>query len=1682
MADDNQNCSSKLKSIHEEVAYQKIEEKSHEFLRKIYPFIRDYQGQLPNLKDIFQPGAIDWLLTESMKSANNGIEAKPLVDFLISTGYKDEPKVDRDGKPLLHRTTALTFAARHWPVPYWNIVIPDLFKIYDRFDVNYIDEAGYTHFHTACKHGFENVVKKFLELGQDPNCIVTETGDSPLLLALTWGSDNLIECLLKNGANPNLANAKGSTPMHIICAEGGNDEAVKKIVEISDELNQPLKFDAQDKLGNTPLHLTVFWCDENSIKFLLRNGADPNLANEEGSTFLHVISQDRHDDYDVLKVFFEVTDDVRQSVQIDARDKLGRTPLQTMADNHQNCSSKSKSMHEEVAYRQIEEQSHEFLRKISNLIIDWEGPLPNLRDIFQPEAIDWILKKSVKEDDHSIVDFVIHTGYKDEPKVDEDGQPILDRITPIHLVHPDEASFTVSKLFQIYDRFDVNYTDEDGLTHFHLACRFNCVDAVKKFLEAGQNPNCFRKDGDSLLHWALNREHKNVAELLLRNGADPTLANENGLTPLHVICASFCDLYCIEMAKMLFEVSDERYQPVQIDARDIKGNTPLHLAIDYYVYKNLVEFLLKNGADPNATNEEGSTPLHIACIECSETFDMLEIFFKTNKELDQLVQLDTRDNSGRTPLQYAVARLLPDVVELLLDHGADLSGFVFPTASHFREHFDPQCENFKLKVASGLLAVVERLESRGYELGRSNAPMIMQFFGEYELFLNNNSASAKCRFEGEQEKEVKKTSLSLYDLRQLRPGEAFVRVDGHWNRLNTPNETFMKLEKLSRKFFRRHALDSFLELTCYELPILCSQEMRVTLDGSSRALQQQQQQCKLGKSTDAYILTPGAKPFTPTSRLVPYSIANGMNEVMSSPEQLDKKVFIDFECNNFKSELKSHPPIRVPRAAAATPITTTAATTTTTTSAATRIYARQCREMYSAELYICSNRNRRFHFVTLHKGMVQLSKVVHPHHPVHVDARLMDVGEQVPSSEPKSCEESQNEIDDFDWTTFNEVPSIEADGELESYMGLDPQLTIHQDVQEDVGEQILTSEPYLCDELQNEIDDFDWTTFNEVPSIEADGELESCMDLNLPLIEHQHVQDDVGEQLLTSEPYLCDELQNEIDDFDWTIFTEVPSTETDCELDSYMDFDLPLIEHQGVQEDVGEQILTTEQNPSEESQNEIDDFDWTKFNEVPSTEADCKLGSYMDFDLPLIEHQDIQEDLGEQVLATEPYLCEELQTKSDDFHQTSFIKVPKTEVSCDQEQNKHHKTGQKKFRKEKKDHKCDECQKTFTRQGSLKIHIKTVHDKRKDYECDVCQKTFSQRGHLKIHVKTVHDKRKNYKCDVCQKTFSHRGHLKIHVKTVHEGQKNFECDLCQKKFSQKNDLKKHIKTVHDEQKGYECDVCQKTFSQRGYLTIHIKTVHDKRKDYECDDCQKTFSQRGHLKIHVKTVHEGRRDYECDVCQKTFIEKGSLKIHVKTVHEGRRDYECDVCQKTFTRKSIMTKHRRIFHDKQKDYECNVCKKKFSWKGSLKIHVKTVHEGQKNFECDLYQKKFSQKNDLKKHIKTVHDEQKGYECDVCQKTFSQRGYLTIHIKTVHDKRKDYECDDCQKTFSQRGHLKIHVKTVHEGRKDYECDVCQKRFTVMNSLKVHIKTVHDKRENYEWIIGNSQVHRYILDNITT
>ncbi|CAB0027777.1 unnamed protein product [Trichogramma brassicae] len=193
---------SRLKNFRETIDWNNEAERD-QFRRQLNPLIKNWKGQLPNLRDIFGIKEIDWLLAEAVKSDDNRTKSKPLINFVIRAGYKDEPKIDRYGKPLPRRTTAVhhAFGQRTF---YYGGLIRKLFKIYNVFDVDYIDEFGLTHFHVACKHGLNDIVEKFLERGLNPNCVVPETGDSPLHLILNYRAKK-IRCTPRLPAPPRLS-------------------------------------------------------------------------------------------------------------------------------------------------------------------------------------------------------------------------------------------------------------------------------------------------------------------------------------------------------------------------------------------------------------------------------------------------------------------------------------------------------------------------------------------------------------------------------------------------------------------------------------------------------------------------------------------------------------------------------------------------------------------------------------------------------------------------------------------------------------------------------------------------------------------------------------------------------------------------------------------------------------------------------------------------------------------------------------------------------------------------------------------------------------------------------------------------------------------------------------------------------------------------------------------------------------------------------------------------------------------------------------------------------------------------------------------------------------------------------------------------------------------------------------
>ena len=63
-------------------------------------------------------------------------------------------------------------------------------------------------------------------------------------------------------------------------------------------------------------------------------------------------------------------------------------------------------------------------------------------------------------------------------------------------------------------------------------------------------------------------------------------------------------------------------------------------------------------------------------------------------------------------------------------------------------------------------------------------------------------------------------------------------------------------------------------------------------------------------------------------------------------------------------------------------------------------------------------------------------------------------------------------------------------------------------------------------------------------------------------------------------------------------------------------------------------------------------------------------------------------------------------------------------------------------------------------------------------------------------MQTVHQNRKEYKCEICEKVSNSNSNLKNHIKVVHEGRKDFKCDLCDGEFTSAEFLKNHAKKIH----------------------------------------------------------------------------------------------------------------------------------------------------------------------------------------------------------------------------------------------------------------------------------------------
>ena len=99
---------------------------------------------------------------------------------------------------------------------------------------------------------------------------------------------------------------------------------------------------------------------------------------------------------------------------------------------------------------------------------------------------------------------------------------------------------------------------------------------------------------------------------------------------------------------------------------------------------------------------------------------------------------------------------------------------------------------------------------------------------------------------------------------------------------------------------------------------------------------------------------------------------------------------------------------------------------------------------------------------------------------------------------------------------------------------------------------------------------------------------------------------------------------------------------------------------------------------------------------------------------------------------------------------------------------------------------------------SNELKVQTTNNKKTDFfKCQKCEKSFNKKGSLTNHEIAVH--RKPFRCPECPESFGRKETLKRHGIVAHKSKDSIEefvCVQCSKTLSSKSNLKRHVEAVH----------------------------------------------------------------------------------------------------------------------------------------------------------------------------------------------------------------------------------------------------------------------------------------------
>ncbi|KAM6441274.1 ankyrin-2 isoform 20-T21 [Liasis olivaceus] len=523
---------------------------------------------------------------------------------------QNDHNADVQSKMMVNRTTESGFTPLHIAAHYGNVNVATLLLNRGAV-VDFTARNGITPLHVASKRGNTNMVKLLLDRGGQIDA-KTRDGLTPLHCAARSGHDQVVELLLERGA-PLLARTKnGLSPLHM-AAQGDHVECVKHLLQhkapvddvtldyltalhvaahcghyrvtklLLDKRANPnaralngftplhiackknrikvmellVKYGASiqaiTESGLTPIHVAAFMGHLNIVLLLLQNGASPDVTNIRGETALHMAA--RAGQVEVVRCL------LRNGALVDARAREEQTPLHIA----------SRLGKTEIVQLLLQHMAH---------------PDAATTNGYTPLHI------SAREGQVDVASVLLEAGAAHSLATKKG-------FTPLH-VAAKYGSLDVAKLL-LQRRASADSAGKNGYTPLHIAAKKNQMQIATTLLNYGAETNILTKQGVTPLHLASQEGHADMVNVLLEKGANIHVATKSGLTSLHLAAQEDK----VNVADMLIKHGANK------DAQTKLGYTPLIVACHYGNIK-MVNFLLKQGANVNAKTKNGYTPLHQA--------------------------------------------------------------------------------------------------------------------------------------------------------------------------------------------------------------------------------------------------------------------------------------------------------------------------------------------------------------------------------------------------------------------------------------------------------------------------------------------------------------------------------------------------------------------------------------------------------------------------------------------------------------------------------------------------------------------------------------------------------------------------------------------------------------------------------------------------------------------------------------------------------------------------------------------------------------------------------------------------------------------------------------------------------------------------------------------------------------